>query len=76
VWFLFTRFCLQVVASRTLMSEDLSAWRCQAAPRAEEVQWGSLGFRIWERAGEGAVRYGMVQCCTVRYSKQHIWAVH
>ena len=42
---------MQVVGARTLMSEDLSAWRCQAAPRAEEIVWGNLGFRIWERSG-------------------------
>lgn len=44
---------LQVVAARTLMSEDLSTWRCQGAPRAEEIVWQNLGFRVWERTGEG-----------------------
>ena len=42
---------LQVVAARTLMSEDLATWRCQGAPRAEEILWGNLGFRVWERTG-------------------------
>lgn len=41
----------QVVAARTLMSEDLATWRCQGAPRAEEILWGNLGFRVWERTG-------------------------
>lgn len=52
-----------MVAARTLMSEDLSAWRCQAAPRSDEVVWGNLGFRAWERTGGwvggGCVRVGM-----------------
>lgn len=48
-----SRFTLsQVVASRTLLSEDMSTWRCQAAPRAEELIWKNLGWRIWERSGE------------------------
>lgn len=33
------------------MSEDLATWRCQGAPRAEEILWGNLGFRVWERTG-------------------------
>jgi hypothetical protein len=44
-----------VVAARTLMSEDMSAWRAQAAPRAEELVWPNLGLRIWERSGGWAV---------------------
>lgn len=47
----FKRRTSQVVASRTLLSEDMSTWRCQAAPRAEELIWGNLGWRIWERSG-------------------------
>lgn len=39
----------QVVASRTLMSENLAAWRCQAAPRSDEIVWPNLGYRVWER---------------------------
>ncbi|KAL6782290.1 hypothetical protein ACKKBG_A06245 [Auxenochlorella protothecoides x Auxenochlorella symbiontica] len=41
----------QVGAVRSLMNEDLSTWRCQAAPRPSEIVWGNLGWRIWERAG-------------------------
>uniref|UniRef100_A0AAD5H1R9 ERD4-related membrane protein n=1 Tax=Chlorella ohadii TaxID=2649997 RepID=A0AAD5H1R9_9CHLO len=41
----------QVVAARTLMSENLGTWRCQGAPRAEEILWPNLGFRVWERTG-------------------------
>ena len=33
----------QVVAAGALMSEDSSAWRCQAAPRPDEVIWKNLG---------------------------------
>ncbi|KAL4853137.1 CSC1-like protein [Chlorella vulgaris] len=53
----FRRRTSQVVAARTLMSEDLSAWRCQAAPRAEEIVWHSLGFRIWERSARSLAMY-------------------
>ena len=49
---------LQVVAARTLMSEDLATWRCQGAPRAEEIIWKNLGFRVWERSGERRVESG------------------
>lgn len=55
----FKRRTSQVVGARTLMSEDLSAWRCQAAPRAEEIVWGNLGFRIWERSGRTLAMYGL-----------------
>lgn len=33
----------QVVAAGAMMSEDLSAWKCQAAPRPDEVLWKNLG---------------------------------
>lgn len=45
----------QVAASRSLMTEDLSTWRCQPAPKPEEVIWTNLGWRDWERAGRRMV---------------------
>lgn len=39
----------QVVASQTMMSEDLSTWVCQAAPHPKEVLWGNLRMRSLER---------------------------
>jgi hypothetical protein len=53
----FRRRTSQVVAARTLMSEDMSAWRAQAAPRAEELVWPNLGLRIWERSGRSIAMY-------------------
>ncbi|PSC73975.1 ERD4-related membrane isoform B [Micractinium conductrix] len=47
----FKRRVSQVVASRTMMSEDLSTWSVQPAPGAEELVWGNLGWRSWERTG-------------------------
>ena len=43
----------QVVAAGALMSEDLTAWRCQAAPRPQEIFWPNLGLRRWERSARG-----------------------
>jgi hypothetical protein len=40
----------QVVAARNLMSHDLTAWRCQPAPRPDEIVWPNLGLRAWERS--------------------------
>jgi Calcium-dependent channel, 7TM region, putative phosphate/Cytosolic domain of 10TM putative phosphate transporter len=44
----------QVVAAGAMMSEDLSAWRTQAAPRPDEVIWKNLGLRQWERSSRKA----------------------
>lgn len=46
----FNRRTAQVVAADVLMSEDLSAWRCKAAPRPQEIIWKNLGLRTWERS--------------------------
>lgn len=48
----------QVAASRSLITEDLSTWRCQPAPRPSEVVWGNLGWRTWERAGRRLLMLG------------------
>ena len=50
----FRRRGAQVVAANALMSEDLSAWRCQAAPGPEEVLWPALRLRSWEVAARSA----------------------
>lgn len=39
----FKKRTAQVVAGGALMSEDLTTWRCQAAPRVQEVLWSNLG---------------------------------
>jgi hypothetical protein len=39
----FRRRAAQVVAANALMSEDLTAWRCQGAPGPDEIIWGNLG---------------------------------
>lgn len=39
----------QVVASQTMMSEDLSTWVCKAAPQPEEIVWSNLKMRATER---------------------------
>jgi hypothetical protein len=46
----FNRRKSQVVAAQNLMSEDLTAWRCQPAPGPNEVIWGNLFMRRWERS--------------------------
>jgi hypothetical protein len=43
----------QVVAAHSLMSEDLTTWRCQPAPGPEEIVWSNLGLRSWERTARG-----------------------
>lgn len=45
----------QVVASRSLMSEDLTTWRCEAAPRPDEIVWPNLGMRNWEKSLKGLI---------------------
>lgn len=47
----------QVVAARTLMSEDLSCWRAQGSPQPEEVYWPNLGYRQWERTGRDSLMW-------------------
>ena len=39
----------QVIASQTMMSEDLSTWVCKAAPQPMEVLWENLRMRSSER---------------------------
>lgn len=39
----------QVIASQTMMSEDLSTWICKAAPQPQEILWGNLRMRAMER---------------------------
>lgn len=34
---------MQVTAARALLHRDVSAWRCQPAPAANEVLWGNIG---------------------------------
>lgn len=46
----FSRRTAQVQAANALMSEDLSTWRCQAAPRPSEIVWKNVGMRTWERS--------------------------
>jgi hypothetical protein len=40
-----------------MMSEDLSTWQTQAAPRLEEVLWNNLGLRQWERSSRLAAMW-------------------
>ncbi|KAH7620097.1 hypothetical protein Ndes2526B_g05351 [Nannochloris sp. 'desiccata'] len=47
----------QVVAAGAMMSEDLSAWKTQAAPRPDEVLWKNLGLRQWERSSRHAAMW-------------------
>lgn len=45
----------KVIAAGAMMSEDLSAWKCQGAPRPDEIVWKNLGLRLWERSARRAV---------------------
>lgn len=63
----FTRRTAQVVASGALVCEDLSAWRCQAAPRPPEVVWSNLRMRAWERTTRGRTMWAAFTALTLFY---------
>lgn len=52
-----------VLAATALLHHDVSAWNATAAPGPEEVIWGSLSLRAWERAVRGVVGWGGLIAC-------------
>lgn len=46
-----------MVAAKTLMAEDLTAWKCQPAPRPTEIVWSNLAMRSWERSGRSTLMW-------------------
>jgi len=63
----FNRRTAQVIASDVLMSEDLTTWRCQAAPRPQEILWKNLGLRTWERSSRNALMVTAFIALTIFY---------